>query len=100
MQSKLFCYCAAVSSFLICSIFNSFEDFYTEWIRIIENKPTAPLPNTAGTDNPIRIWDAMSQIMERFPKYDLQTEEGAKKAIEDIEGTLRPIATFEALEGQ
>ncbi|TFK60684.1 hypothetical protein BDN72DRAFT_501205 [Pluteus cervinus] len=76
------------------------ENFYTEWIRIIEKTPAAPVPNAAGTDNPPRIWDAMTQLMERFPKHDLQTEQGVEKAIEDIESMLKPIATFEDLEGQ
>ncbi|TFK60691.1 hypothetical protein BDN72DRAFT_850303, partial [Pluteus cervinus] len=75
------------------------ENFYTQWVRIVEKTPESVVAPVPG-GNPPRIWDIMTQIMERFPKYDLQTEQGVEKAIEDIEGALKPIATFELFEDQ
>jgi hypothetical protein len=42
--------------------------------------------------------EAMIDVRDKFPGYDLLSEEGVAEANRDIEATLRPVASFREME--
>lgn len=42
--------------------------------------------------------EVLIDIMDKFPKYDLNSEEGIAETIRDIETSLDPIASYKAVE--
>ena len=39
--------------------------------------------------------EVLVDVLAKFPSYDLLSEKGVAEAIQDIEGRLNPVATFE-----
>jgi hypothetical protein len=46
--------------------------------------------------NPLR--EVMIDVLDKFPGYDLLSEEGVAEASRDIEATLSPVASFKEFE--
>ena len=42
--------------------------------------------------------EVMIDVLEKFPSYDLLSEEGVAEASRDIEATLSPVASFKGFE--
>ena len=62
----------------------------TDWIRIIENGQKSVDGKTLG--------EVLVDILDKFPSYDLLSEEGVAEASHDIEARLSPVAKFKELE--
>lgn len=41
------------------------------------------------------VREVLLDVLEAFPKYDLESAEGTKKAVKDIEGKIGEVATIE-----
>jgi len=62
----------------------------SQWVSIIDSGAK----NADGKT----LAEVLIDIMDKFPKYDLNSEEGITETIRDIETSLDPIASFEAVE--
>ena len=43
------------------------------------------------------MWQVLLDVIEMFPKYDLESDEGINKAIKEIEEKLGEVASFKEI---
>jgi hypothetical protein len=59
----------------------------SKWIRVVDSG----LKNANGRS----VAEVLADILNKFPSYELQSEEGSEMAIRDIESKLSEVASFE-----
>jgi len=74
----------------LCNPLNS-DAADTGWVTIIEKEKGQK--NVAGKT----LGEILVDILDKFPSYDLLSEEGVSEASHDIEASLSPVATSKEL---
>jgi hypothetical protein len=69
----------------LCNVWTS-DATDTEWVRIVDTGQK----NVDGKT----LREILIDILEKFPSYDLLSEEGVAEASQDIEASLSPVASF------
>ena len=62
-----------------------------KWIRIIDNKD---LRNADGQT----VREILIDTLNKFPTYDLQSQQGSEAAIRDIDDKISSVASIEAMD--
>lgn len=70
---------------LLCNAWTS-DATDTEWVGIVDTGQK----NVDGKT----LREILIDILEKFPSYDLLSEEGVTQASQDIEASLSPVASF------
>jgi hypothetical protein len=70
---------------ILCNVWTS-DATDTEWVRIVDTGQKNVDGKTLG--------EILIDILEKFPSYDLLSEEGVAEASQDIEASLSPVALF------